>query len=247
MWEMKMSFILFDRLKNSLYIQVLLLILSILICYYGLWNAYFANGDDFGITGWVMNQPTISEAVQGYGSGVRFLNYAAIWTRTRLFGLNAAPYLWSSLLHHVIVTYIFYQLVGFWTQRRSIAFLAALLFAIKFSYYEVVTSVSASDYSLWAIFYLATLALFALYLRQRLVLVYLSSVGAYILLAFAHDFTLSMPLVLLAYHLTVGRGSRPIRSIGWSDIRLHVQAFSVSFVYHNKTPLFIFEINNIGY
>lgn len=209
------------RLRDNSLVQVLALSLSILICYYGLWNAYFASKDDFWWTGLMRHRNTIGEAALGLGNGARFLNCAMIWVKTRLFDLNSAPYFWSSLLQHAIVTYIVYRLVQFWTRRRATAFLAALLFATTFSHYEVITSISASDYSFWAIFYLMTFALFAIYLQRRALPWYLGSVGVYAPLAFAHDFTLSMPLVLLAYHLTLGRGSRKIRALGWSDIRLH--------------------------
>jgi hypothetical protein len=212
---------LYKRLRDNSLVQVLALSLSILICYYGLWNAYFASKDDFRWIGLIRRRNTIGEAILGLGNGARFLNCAMIWVKTRLFDLNPTPYFWSSLLQHAIVTYIVYRLVEFWTRRRATAFLAALLFATTFSHYEVVTSVSASDYSFWAIFYLMTVALFGIYLRRRALPWYLGSVGVYAVLAFGHDFTLSMPLVLLAYHLTLGRGSRKMRSLGWPDIRLH--------------------------
>lgn len=208
-------------IDNSLF-HVLALTLAILICYYGLWNSYFWGVDDFLWTGLMRHRATLSEAIQGLGNGVRFLNYAMVWTKTQLFDINSALYFWSSLLQHAIVTYIIYRLVEFWTQRRTTAFLAALLYTTKFSYYEVVSSVSASDYSVWAIFYLITLGLFSLYLDQRRLLFYFGSVGAYTILAFAHDFTLSMPLVLLAYHLTLGLRSQSSWSLlKWSELKVH--------------------------
>ena len=168
------------------------------------------------------HRDTFVEAIKGLGNGVRFLNYAMVWTKARLFDLSAAPYFWASLFQHIIITHIVYRLVVFWTQRRATAFLAALLFATTFSHYEVIAFVSASDYSFWAIFYLMTLALFAVYLERRSPIWYLGSVAAYAILAFGHDFTLNVPLILLAYHLTLGRGSRKIRDIGWADLRLHL-------------------------
>jgi hypothetical protein len=216
-----MNSITFNQLKNSALVHVAILCLALVTCYYGLWNAYFASGDDFGITAWVMHQPTIVDAIQGYGNGVRFLNFGQIWIRTQFFGLNATPYYIASLLHQAVLVYIFYRLVEFWTGRRTTAFLAGLIFAVSFAHYEVVTSVSASDYSLWAIFYLTALTFFAVYLKRRSLPLYLVSIGAYAILALAHDFTLNLPLVLVAYHLTVGREGRALRSMGWSDLKLH--------------------------
>lgn len=217
----------FKQLKNNTLVHIAILCLTLFVCYYGLWNAYFATGDDFGITAWVMDQPTIVEAIQGYGNGVRFLNYAQIWIRTRFFGLDAMPYYIASLVHQAILAYIFYRLVEFWTRQRVTALLAALIFVVSFTHYEVVTSVSASDYSWWAIFYLTSLTLFAFYLKEGSRLLYLASIGAYAILGLAHDFTLNLPLVLLAYHLTVGRAGRDLRTLGWSDLKLHFPYWAI--------------------
>lgn len=208
------------RLQDHSLAQVLALGLAILICYYGLWNAYFASEDDFWWAG-LMRHRTLGEALQGLGNGVRFLHFVLIWVKARLYGLDSAPYFWSSLLQHAAVTIIAYGLVEFWTRRRPTAFLAALLFATKFSYFEVVTSVSASFYSFWAIFYLMALALFAIYLERRTLPWYLASVGVCTVLTFAHDYALSLPMMLLAYHLILGRASRKLHPFGWSELRLH--------------------------
>ena len=210
-----------ERLWQSSLVHILALSLAVLIYYYGLWNAYFASTDDFGWIGSMRHRP-FSEAIQGLGNGVRFLLYAMIWVKVRLYALNSAPYFWSSLLQHAIVTIIVYRLVELWTRRRPIAFLAALLFATKFSYFEVVTGITTSFYSFWAIFYLMSLAFFSLYLERRALVWYLASVSVYIILTFAHDFALTMPLVLLAYHLTLGRAAWKPRSSGWSELRLHI-------------------------
>ena len=121
-----------------------------------------------------------------------------------------------------IVTLIVYGLVSFWTKRRWIGLIAAVLYTIHFSFWEVPTRVSASDYAFWAIFYLMTLAMFSLYLERRLRRYYLAAVVFYFVLAFGHDFTLSMPLVLLAYHLTLGRGNKSVREMVRSELKYHV-------------------------
>ena len=169
-----------------------------------------------------MHRGSVIEAAVGIGNGVRFLNFSALWIKTQIFGMNSVPYFWISILHHIIVTLIVFQSVRFWSQRHFVAFLSALLFATTFSHYEVITSISASDYSLWAIFYTTTLLLFAVYLRHHTVALYLASIGAYAILVFAHDFTLSIPLILLAYHLTLGLDLRKISSFGWRDLKLHL-------------------------
>jgi hypothetical protein len=210
-----------ERLRQSSLVQILALILVILTYYYGLWNAYFASTDDFGWLG-SMRHRSFGEAIQGLANGVRFLHYAMIWVKVRLYDLNSAPYYWNSLLQHAIVAIIVYGLVVFWTRQRSTAFLAALIFATKFSYFEVVTGITNSFYSFWAIIYLMCLGFFSLYLERRTLAWYLASVSVYIILTFAHDFALTIPFVLMAYHLTLGRAAWKLRSSNWSELRLHL-------------------------
>lgn len=192
----------------ELAVHLALLAGLVFLVYFGMWRAYFATLDDFGITGWVRSRESLWIAIQGYGSGVRFLNYVPIWFKSQAFGLDAAPYLWSGLLQYLGVVWLVYalarQLLGVAHSRFGRAgygLLPATLFAVIYSHYEVVTYVSASDYTVWAIFYLATVILFLRYLTLEKRASYIGALAAYGCLAFGHDFTLSMPLVLLAAHL----------------------------------------------
>jgi hypothetical protein len=198
----------------------------VLFSYYGMWRAYFATLDDFTITGWVRRQATWWDALQGYGSGVRFLNYLLIRFKTEFFGVDASLYLWSSLVQYLLLTWLVYGLALLLWQGHRKALLAAVLFAITYSHYEVVTYVSASDYSLWAAVYLLVLLCFAGYLhkpwlRPAKVGFYWAAVLLYLMLAFANDFTLSLPLVLAAYHLVVIRAGRSLWSLTWRDLQIH--------------------------
>ena len=210
-----------QNLTSNGLLHTLVIAASVLVTYFGLWNAFFYTHDDFLWTGIMRHRETIGEAMQGLGNGVRFLNFGMIWTKIQLFDTNATPYLITSMIQHFIVSYLVYRLVDLWTERRLLAFITALIFATKFSYFEIVTSVSASDYSFWAIFYLSSLWLFCAYLKWRKRAFYIGAIAVYAILAFGHDFTLSLPLVIMAYHLTLGRGDRPLRSLGWADLRLH--------------------------
>ena len=192
----------------------------IIFGYFGMWRAYFATLDDFGITGWVRHQATWWDAVQGYGSGVRFLNYLPLRLKTEFFGLDAALYLWASLLQYLLLTWLVYRLAFLLLRGPRGALLAALLFAVHYSHYEVVTYVSASDYTLWGSVYLGVLILFATYLDNPQPIHYWGAITLALLLAFAHDFTLSLALVVTAYYLTIGLGQRRLWSLGWRDVRL---------------------------
>jgi hypothetical protein len=45
------------------------------------------------------------------------------------------------------------------------------------------------------------------------------------------ELTLSLPLVLLAYHALLGRGGRPLHQLGWRDAALHLPYWSLLFAY----------------
>lgn len=204
------------------WLHLCILTLVVLVTYWGMWNAYFATLDDFGITGWVRSRANLWVALQGYGSGVRFLNYAPIWFKSQWFGLNATPYLLSGLAQYLVVVWLVYLFARQLLPRAGWGLLAALFFAVSYTHYEVVTYVSASDYTWWAIFYLGAVVLFFRYLQRGSpaelsgkvggAWCYWSAVALYGVLAFGHDFTLNLPLVLLAGHLIMGTGNSAITS-----------------------------------
>ena len=198
----------------------------VLIVYFGMWHAYFASLDDFWITGWVRHRANLWMALQGYGSGVRFLNYAPIWLKTQLFGTDAVPYLWSGLVQFLLVVWLVYalarQAARTHAQAPAIALLTALCFAVSYTHYEVVTYISASDYTLWAACYIGIVLLFLRYLQTEARPAYGGAVLLYGLLALGHDFTLNLPLVLLAAHLTVGWHKGSLWQIRPTDLRPHL-------------------------
>jgi hypothetical protein len=211
-----------SQVIGSAAVHVLVLGLAIFVCYFGLWNAYFIT-DDYWMLGWVRHHTSLGDAILAqFGYGVRFLLDAVLWTRVQLFDLNASPYYWISLLQHAAVALIVYWLARFWTQRRSVAFLTALLFSTTFAHYEVVTWITGSEYSLAAILYLSTLAFFGLYLQRRAIKWYIGALIAFVSLLIFLELSLSLPLMLIAYHLTLGRAHESGRPIGRREIRLHV-------------------------
>lgn len=213
---------LLKSVKEHYLFHIIIICLAIVICYFGAWNAYFFTGDDYEITGWVKSQPTIFDAIRGYGNGVRFLNYAMIWSKTQIFDLNAGLYFVAGLIQQMIVSTIVYWLFNIVTGRRLAAFIGALLFAVQFSFWEVMTSISATDYTFWAMFYTSTITLFAAHLKYRKRIFYVGAVFTYLILSFAHDFTLNIPLALMAYHILLGRGDKSLRSIQLSELRAHI-------------------------
>lgn len=218
--------------------HLLLLAAVVLLAYWGMWQAYFATLDDFGITGWVRSRANLWVAIQGYGSGVRFLNYLPIWFKSQWFGLNAAPYLLSGLAQYLVVVWLVYALARHITKRAVLSLATAIFFAVAYHHYEVVTYVSASDYTWWAAFYLGALLLFLRSLAkradqqraQRVRSSYIGALLAYSCLAFGHDFTLNLPLVLLAAHLILYVDLRQLLVAswperlqqGWQIVRLHL-------------------------
>ena len=207
--------------------HVFILCVGILIAYFGTWNGYFLTVDDYLLTGLTKQRATLGEAAMGLENGVRYLTFAMIWVKTRLFDMNFAAWMWCGLLQHAIVTYLVYRFAEIMTKHRLIALLAALLFAMKSSYWQILIGASASDYSFWAIFHLLTVTLFAAFLHRRSRLAYVVSIGSYSILAFGHDFSLNVPLILLAYHILVGRDDRSIRSLRLSELKIHFPYFII--------------------
>lgn len=208
--------------RNNRPLHLVILIIAILVSYFGSWNGYFAMGDDYNWTAQMGQRQTLSEAVSGLGNGVRYLNYFQVWLKYQFFGIDATGYLMAGLAQHAIVAILIYFFAESWTQRRFIAFLTALFWATKSSAWEIVSQISASDYSLWAIFWLLTLGFFTLFQQRKRVAYYAASLICYLILVFSHDFSLSIPLVLMAYSLTLGLSNRPITSLRWTDLRVHV-------------------------
>ncbi len=203
-----------------------ILTLAVIVSYYGIWQAYFATRDDFNILGWIMRQPTLWDAMQGYGNGVRFLLFGVVWIRTQWFGLNPTPYFWSGLAQHALVSFFVYRMVLSWAiyrpHQRLVALLVALFFVMTFSYYEVVTNISASSYSLRTLLYLPILIFFGAYLREHRRRDYWFALLAYLLLVFMADYALSIPLILLAYHYTLGKAMLHHYLPRWQDLKLHL-------------------------
>lgn len=208
--------------KNNFFLHTAVIAFAILAAYYGLWRAYFFS-DDYWMLGWVRHEPSLAHAITAqFGYGVRFLLDALLYTRVKLYDLDPAPYYWNSLVQHLVVAMIAYGLALLWSQRRAVAFLTALLFATSFAHYEVITWITGSEYSFAAALYLATLGQFALYLRTRRRGWYVGSLVTFVMLLLFLEMFLSLPLVLGAYHLTLGREGKSIWSlIGRQTVLLH--------------------------
>ncbi len=221
-------------IKHNFFVHAFVIGAAILVGYYGLWRAYFFS-DDYWMLGWVRHEPSFAHAILAqFGYGVRFLLDALLYTRVKLYDLDPAPYYWSSLVQHFIVALIVYGLALLWTQRRAIALLTALLFATTFAHYEVVTWITGSEYSFAAALYLATLGQFALYLHQRRWLWYVGSLVTFIMLLLFLEMFLSLPLVLGAYHLILGRQStdESIWSlVRWQTVWLHLPYWALMGLY----------------
>lgn len=221
-------------------LHVLILALSILIGYFGTWDAYFRTHDDFEITGRILNNETILEAASGIGNKVAYLNFSMIWVKTRFFGMNPAPYYVVSLIQQIIVTYLVYWLAELVIRQRPLALLAAVIYATRSSYWEVVTMVSASDYSFWGIFWLLALTLFIANVQRRSRWSYLASIASFAFIAFGHDYTINLLPVMVAYYLILGRGDRPLRSLGWADVKLFLPYLVIWSVHMGLQFYFLF-------
>ena len=219
------------HLKVNPIIHLGLISLATVACYWGVWNAYFIS-DDYWMFGLVRHIPRLSEAIWAEsGYGIRPLLDLSMWVRVRLFDLNSAPYYLISVGTHLIVVFMVYWMVGHWTNRRSVAFLSAIIFGTTFSHHTVITWIVGSEYSQATILYLATVALFALYLERVSLLLYVGSVVTFIMCLLYLEVSVSLPLVLLAYHLTLGHRCRTTRFTGRSHLLVHLPYWILFFIY----------------
>jgi hypothetical protein len=218
------------HLATSRLLYPAVLIVAILGCYYGLWNAYFSS-DDFWMLGWVRHQPSLSAAIWAeFGYSIRILLDGLLWMRVRVFDLNPSPYYWVSLFQHIVVTLGVYWLVRNWTGRSAVALIAGLFFGTTSTHFEVITWITGSNYSLAAIPYLAALAFFGLYLRRGNRLSYVGALAASVAGLLLTELAISLPLVLLAYRFTMGR-DHGARVMSWRQIRPVVPFYLLLGVY----------------
>jgi hypothetical protein len=218
-----------NQARDNAWVHMGILSMAVIACYFGLWNAYFWL-DDYWMLGWVRFHETWNDAIWAeFGYSWRLLLDFILWTRVKLFGLNASLYYWTSLLQHLMVVGLVYWLASFWTGRRFVAFLAALLFGTSHAYYTVVTWIIGSNASLVYIPDLIILALFSLYLRRRKVGWYWASLVLYVLIAVGWGVR-ELPLILLAYHLIVGRHEKG-GTFHWRELLLHLPYWVLFGVY----------------
>ena len=231
----------FRKYLGNPVILILLLFLAIILAYFNIWKSYFLGWDDFIWSGIVHNRSSFAAVIQGFNHAPTYLEAVRIWILDRLFNLNSEPYYWLSIFFHGINTCIIFSLVNLWTHRRSIGFLAAILFAVKFSYFEVITSTSAMEYSFWGIFFLLSITFFGLYLERRKSYLYWISVLAYALLAASMQFALVLPLVLIAYQFTFGLRNSRIRSLSWGDLKPHIPFWVIWIIYLSIQVYLIYQ------
>jgi len=222
-------------------VHLLLIGFAVLVTYFGIWRAYFWT-DDFWMLGWVRHQPSLADAVWAqFGYAVRFLLDAHLWLRMYLFEMDPAPYYMLGVGQHVLVGFLVYLLIRTATSRNGLALLAAILFATTYAHFTVVTWITGSEYSQAALFHLATLGAFAAYLETRRTGWLMASLTAFVALLLYCEVALSVPLVLIAYHLTLGRAGRPLRTLQAGEFLVHVPYLALFAVYLAVQTAFVFS------
>lgn len=230
------------QLASQAWLHALALGAAVVVCYFGLWNAYFTT-DDFWMLGWVRHKASFAEAIWAqFGYSLRVLLDAMLYVRVRLFDLNPAPYYWISIAQHAIVTVLVYALVRLWSGSRGLGFVTALIYGTAFSYFEVITWITGSNYSLAAIPYLASLGLLGVALRDKARWAHWASVACFVIALLLTELPLTLPLVLLAYHFFFGWGNRSLKSLRWQEVAWHAPYWIALAVY----LLFQFEFVRSG-
>lgn len=200
----------------------LALSLILTVGYFGVWNGYF-QADDFWHLGQVRFQ-TLGHVWQTeLGYSIRILLDVVLWLQIHLFQLDARLFLGLSLLQHIAATLLVFYLARHLLGRPNLAFLAALLFGTAATYHLVVIYISESQYSLGTIFYLLAVGAFIYFLRYRTWLWYLLALAAFGVLLLYKELGMTLPLVVLAYHVLLGRHANAGRPWQWQwrDLIVH--------------------------
>ncbi len=128
------------------------------------------------------------------------------------FHTSVLFYKLNNLILHLLTAFCVYGIVQAIFRRRSVSFLVALLFAVHPVHWEQVTQVSGRAILLCAFFYLASFLSFLCYYRLKAKGFYLLSLGLFVLSFLSKESAVTLPLMVAAFVLFLGRirGQKPL-------------------------------------
>lgn len=142
-----------------------------------------------------------TELVDGLYRPLRTLWYTVVF---HIFGLNTFGYHLNSLLLHTIATFLAYGIISALTEKKTVGFLSALLFALHPMHTERVTGITAGFDLLGIVFMLSAFYLYILHAKANRHGSSLSIYILYILGILSNEEALALPLLIIAYHIAFG-------------------------------------------
>jgi hypothetical protein len=163
---------------------------------------YFFAQDDFGLMltawrdGWGATASFFQQTPGMFRPLTKGTYFQAMYG---LFGLNAQPYHFVSIVVHLANTVLVYVLLGRMKVSRAAALVAATLFALNVAFFHVIAWISCIQQLLGQLFMLAALIWGVDCAQSRSNRVRWLSLGAYILALLSLEQTFGVPVILFVY------------------------------------------------
>ncbi len=189
-----------------------ILVLTLIVYLNSLTNGFITNWDD---NRYILQNPYLKEfswkTISTIFSSFYNLEYYPLTILTYLFeyqlwGLNAGPYHAFNLFIHLVNTILVFYLIRLIFQKKWLALLSALFFAIHPMHVESVSWISERKDVLYALFYLSSLITYVLYIRSNYKIRYLVyGIVLFILSLFSKSMAVTLPVILVGIDLFVNR------------------------------------------
>lgn len=157
---------------------------------------------------------------------------------------NPIFYHFQAILIHILITVLIYFIISKITKKDSLAFIAALIFAVHPIHTESITFMTASFDTIGALFLFLS---FYLYIKHKdnknRAIFYFSSLFFALLAFLTYEITLVLPLILILYDLCFGNLSRK----NWKENIKYIPYFFLIFLYIGLRILLEPNLSKINY
>lgn len=191
-----------DGRAASLYTHMVLLVIvgvAIVVVMYPIDDNYFLIDDFIFLADADISRDDFWNVLTLHQNFIRPINNIYYLLCYSYFGLDAKGYYQLNVAFHIVNASLVYILAFLLFNRRLVAALAALLFAINSIHAETVFWIAAVTGGHVTVLYLLVVIFFILYLRHARGMLYALSLGLFVLALFTKEYAISIPLVLFVY------------------------------------------------
>ncbi len=190
-----------------------LLLVNLFVFRDGLRYGYMAPADDFHhvhawkfgqrALGWVFLSNVLGNMNEGgYYRPFEVLSYMI---DTAIWGEYVAGRHVTNFFFHFFNTLLVFVVAYFITQSRAASFIAGLLFSVHPAHYFAVGLISGRTDLIGTTFCLLSLALFAVFIKRKSLLIYALSLGAFVCCLLMKELAFIVPLLVLSFELFFSR------------------------------------------